>query len=52
MVDLFVLKCGAGPPRRGGATGAICPGPHSARGPILTNVTAIMQFSALQIHSY
>ena len=31
------------PPRGGGATGAICPGPHSARGPILSNVTSIMQ---------
>ena len=27
---------------RGEATGAICPGPHSASSPILTNVTSIM----------
>ena len=33
--------------QEGGATGEICPGPHSARGPILTNVTSIVQFSAI-----
>ena len=27
--------------REKGTTGEICPGPHSARGPILTNVTSI-----------
>ena len=33
--------------RGGGETGAICSGPHSARSPILTKVTSIMQFSAI-----
>ena len=29
--------------REAGETGAVCPGAHSARGPILTNLTSIMQ---------
>ena len=51
-ISQSVTKCIAnllpGPPRgRGGATGAIYPGPHYAKGPILTNVTSIMQFSVI-----
>ena len=36
--------------RGGGATGAICPGPHPVGGPILTNSTSIKQ-NAFSIHS-
>ena len=45
-IQTDLLYTGPGPPR-GGATGAIFPGPHSARGPILINVTSVMQFSAI-----
>ena len=41
-IKLSLQSLEAGPPK-GAATGAIFPGPHSARGPILTNVTSIMQ---------
>ena len=37
---------------RGGATGAICPGLHSVRGPILINVTSIMQKCFKPYYSY
>ena len=36
--------------KRGGATGAICPGSHSVGGPMLTNSTSIKQ-NTFSIHS-